>query len=135
MESDSETGFRNNLTIGTNITGNIVNDKGCRNDFGMFGKRILSVKHSDVEKEQHSGWKVWQPVEASEDKHRSFLSSNLIALDCSFLKVDLGLKAGLLLNVLMNLGYAIGFYIMCYAIRIYIRIGSTWFQKNIKSKA
>ena len=78
---------------------------------------------------------MWQPVEASEDEHGSFLSGNLIALDCSFLKVDLGLKAGLFLKVLMNLGYEIGSYIRCYAIRIYIRIRSTWFQKNIKSEA
>ena len=56
-ESDSETGFCNNLTIGTNITVNIVNDQGCRIvvNSSIFGKEIYRVKHSVVEKEQQRG--------------------------------------------------------------------------------
>ena len=58
-ESDSETSFCNNLTIGTNITVNIVNDQGCRIvvNSSIFGKEIYRVKHSVVEKEQQRGWK------------------------------------------------------------------------------
>ena len=74
-------------------------------------------------------------MEALGDDYRSFLSFGLMASDHSLMKADMVLEAGLFMTVLMNLGYAIGFYIGILVIRFYTRIRSTRFRKNIKSKA
>jgi len=81
-ESDSETGFRNNLMIGIqmDLTCNIVKDQGCQKDFHIEYERNLHrvMRYYSVDvQEQHRGWKDWQPVVASEDECGRFFNFGL----------------------------------------------------------